>query len=249
MPKNVLASVVFALLICLVGCDDFGKDKAGEKQKSEELLVLVADGFVRYRENFGAFPPRVVEKDSGECLHSWRILVLPFIQATKFYGGYDLCKKWDDPRNSRRPECLVLTDDLKLETAADVARELYQVSERLDQNARLETDIFIVYPATETTVSGNDFHRSRCIKEQSVRCNKEGIETTVFVVVQGLKKDWLEPFDIPQEGLEELLTIDNGPDAIKVLGVLLLDVKNQKKVFLGKSAIEFLRERSDKSKG
>ncbi len=52
-----------------------------------------------YHDVYGCFPPPYTVDASGRKLHSWRTLILPFLEHSPLYGTIDLSKPWDDPVN------------------------------------------------------------------------------------------------------------------------------------------------------
>ncbi|MFV0442378.1 MAG: DUF1559 domain-containing protein [Planctomycetaceae bacterium] len=71
-------------------------------------LAALAVGLRRYAEVYGELPPPVIRREDGTPLHSWRVLVLPFIGEKKLHQQFDLQRTWDSPVNrplqSARPE-------------------------------------------------------------------------------------------------------------------------------------------------
>lgn len=53
-----------------------------------------------YHDQYGTFPPAYTVDASGNRLHSWRTLILPFIEEQRIYDKIDLSKPWDDPANA-----------------------------------------------------------------------------------------------------------------------------------------------------
>ena len=53
-----------------------------------------------YAETYGAFPPAYTVDANGQPLHSWRTLILPFVDEKALYDQIDLSKPWDDPANA-----------------------------------------------------------------------------------------------------------------------------------------------------
>ncbi|MCA8995973.1 MAG: DUF1559 domain-containing protein [Planctomycetaceae bacterium] len=60
-----------------------------------------------YHDTYGAFPPAYTVNDSGEKLHSWRTLILPFLEQESLYDSIDLSKPWNDPVNRKAYETTV----------------------------------------------------------------------------------------------------------------------------------------------
>ena len=53
-----------------------------------------------YHRDHGAFPPRYVADEPGKAMHSWRVLLLPYLEEKEFYDQYDFDEPWNGPRNS-----------------------------------------------------------------------------------------------------------------------------------------------------
>lgn len=54
-----------------------------------------------YHEFHGQFPPAFIADEDGKPMHSWRVLILPFVDEGKLYAEYDFHEPWDGPNNSR----------------------------------------------------------------------------------------------------------------------------------------------------
>lgn len=52
-----------------------------------------------YHDAYGAFPPAYVADADGKPMHSWRVLLLPYVEARELYGQYDFNEPWDGPHN------------------------------------------------------------------------------------------------------------------------------------------------------
>jgi hypothetical protein len=52
-----------------------------------------------YHEVFGCFPPAYLADANGKPMHSWRVLILPFIEQTVLYNSYKFAEPWDGPNN------------------------------------------------------------------------------------------------------------------------------------------------------
>lgn len=48
-----------------------------------------------------ALPPAYVADANGQPLHSWRVLLLPYIEAQVQFDQYDLDEPWSGPNNSK----------------------------------------------------------------------------------------------------------------------------------------------------
>lgn len=52
-----------------------------------------------YADEYGALPPAHTVDADGKPLHSWRTLILPFMEHEPLYQKIDLSKPWNDPAN------------------------------------------------------------------------------------------------------------------------------------------------------
>jgi hypothetical protein len=54
-----------------------------------------------YHVTYGSFPPAYVEGSDGRRMHSWRVLILPFLPGAKtsLYQRYQWEEPWDGPNN------------------------------------------------------------------------------------------------------------------------------------------------------
>ncbi|MEI6540007.1 MAG: DUF1559 domain-containing protein [Planctomycetota bacterium] len=50
--------------------------------------------------NHGVLPPTYTVDSAGKPLHSWRTLILPYIDYEDLYKNVDLSKSWNDPANA-----------------------------------------------------------------------------------------------------------------------------------------------------
>ena len=53
-----------------------------------------------YHDVYKSFPPAVVAGSDGRPMHSWRVLILPFLNEQELYKTYNLGEPWDGPNNS-----------------------------------------------------------------------------------------------------------------------------------------------------
>ncbi len=53
-----------------------------------------------YHDEYGSFPPEYTVDVNGRPLHSWRTLLLPYLDQKELYQQIDLSKPWNDPANA-----------------------------------------------------------------------------------------------------------------------------------------------------
>jgi dienelactone hydrolase len=60
-----------------------------------------------YQSDHHSLPPAYTVDASGKPLHSWRTLILPYLDEQALYNTIDLSKSWDDPANKQAFETKV----------------------------------------------------------------------------------------------------------------------------------------------
>ncbi len=64
-------------------------------------LCQIAIALNHYRDTWGAFPPAYIADNEGRPMHSWRVLILPYVDEKNLYEAYDFSEPWDGPNNSK----------------------------------------------------------------------------------------------------------------------------------------------------
>ena len=86
------------------------KIQAATKPNNKELLRLaqavnhvkqIAIAFHNYHETYKRFPPSVVYGPDGKPWHSWRTLLLPFLEQNPLYERYRWDEPWNGPNNKK----------------------------------------------------------------------------------------------------------------------------------------------------
>ncbi len=52
-----------------------------------------------YHDAYGCFPPACTTDKDGRPLHSWRVLIVPYLESRDFYDQLRLEEPWDSPHN------------------------------------------------------------------------------------------------------------------------------------------------------
>ncbi len=64
-------------------------------------LTQIALALHNYHEANGCFPPAYTTDRRGRPMHSWRVLILPFMEQAGLYNTYNFEEPWDGPNNSK----------------------------------------------------------------------------------------------------------------------------------------------------
>lgn len=75
--------------------------EAFRRMHSMNNLKQIALAMHNYRDAYGSFPPAFIADENGTPMHSWRVLLLPFVDSQALYDRYDFAEPWDGPNNSQ----------------------------------------------------------------------------------------------------------------------------------------------------
>lgn len=54
-----------------------------------------------YHDHHGSYPPAYLTGPDGRPWHSWRVLLLPYLEEGELHRQYDFTEPWDGPNNRR----------------------------------------------------------------------------------------------------------------------------------------------------
>lgn len=78
--------------------------EAGRRMSCQNNLKQIGIALHNYHDEYGSFPPAYTVDESGKPMHSWRTLILPYLEQKTLYDKIDLSKPWDDPANQAARE-------------------------------------------------------------------------------------------------------------------------------------------------
>lgn len=75
--------------------------RANNRTHRIKNLKILSMALHNYHEVHGALPPAYVADENGKPMHSWRVLLLPFIEQQELYDRYNFDEPWDGPNNRK----------------------------------------------------------------------------------------------------------------------------------------------------
>lgn len=188
----VLAGILGMTLVCggvLVGLmlpAVQAAREAARRMSCSNNLKQLALAIHNYESEYKQLPPAYTVDSEGNRLHSWRTLLLPYLEQQALYSRIDLSKPWDDPANAFLKD---MDNPMYRCPSSPIASgmTLYQVID----------DPSSAFPGSST---------------QTFRNIKDGTSNTVFVFETDETNavHWAEPQD---QSLSNYLSTSRGPHA------------------------------------
>ncbi len=64
-------------------------------------MKQIALALHNYHDVYKCFPPAYVPDENGKPMHSWRVLILPYMEQQPLYNAYNFDEPWDGPNNGK----------------------------------------------------------------------------------------------------------------------------------------------------
>lgn len=98
---NLLIVVaILALVIALFLPSVRRAREAARRTQCRNNLKQLGMALHNYHDKYGVFPPVCTVDERGQPMHSWRTLLLPYLDQQALYEKIDLSKPWNDPSNA-----------------------------------------------------------------------------------------------------------------------------------------------------
>jgi hypothetical protein len=92
--------LIGALLVALLLPSVRRSREPSRRSNCKNNLKQIGIALHNYHDEYGMFPPAYTVDAEGNKLHSWRTLILPYMEQVALYNTIDLTKPWDDPANN-----------------------------------------------------------------------------------------------------------------------------------------------------
>jgi type II secretory pathway pseudopilin PulG len=160
-----------------------------EYSQCRNQLKQIGLALHNYHDEHGSFPPAFTVDVTGRRLHSWRTLILPYLDGVQVHKQIDFGKPWDDPAH------------------AEVAK---QMPSMFACPAKKEKTVRTSYLAV--VAAGGVFDPGSTTKFASI---KDGLANTLLIVEVPVSRSvhWMEPTDLDVAGFESLAKDETGNHA------------------------------------
>lgn len=232
MPNCVLVVVSFAIL-SLVGCGSQAKQPDCDMRLQE-----IADAIGRYREIEGRLPPIAICDADGHPLHSWRVLLLPYIQSNRFYGRYDLDQPWDGEDNSKLMDKHVFKMDGTERNVTEVSR-IYRCGS--DDSDQYHTNLVAVVSANAALLP----FRSLTARDGWTTTSSP-IDEIVIASVADTGIHWMQPKDLTLAELDATENTGNNAHTAKhIRSAVIVRRDGSTEHMSGLAAIQYLQKKGN----
>jgi len=187
----VVVIVIIVILIALLIPAVRHAHPDGERNHCRNNLKQIGLALHLYHDVYGSFPPAYTVNANGRRLHSWRTLILPYLEQQTLYEQIDLSKPWDDPAN------------------ADVFKTRIPAYQCPSADLPQSKTTYVAVVGRETCFPGAE---SRSLSE----ITDDTSETVIaFETDAAHAVNWMEPIDADEK---EFLAFGKNPDALTHTG-------------------------------
>lgn len=101
LVELLAALAIIAVLLALLLPATRSARPAARRSQCVYNLKQIALALHNYEQTHHALPPAYTVDASGRRLHSWRTLILPYLEQNALFQTIDLSKPWNDPANAK----------------------------------------------------------------------------------------------------------------------------------------------------
>jgi len=190
-PKLALRLLVWGgillLLLALLLPNVRSAREPARRMQCSNHLKQIGLALQNYHDVYQSFPPAYMTDADGKPIHSWRVLILPFMEGKPLYGKYSFDEPWDGPNNSQLHDAII---------------PAYICPSRL-ANSKTDTSYVAVIGA-QTAWPGE--------KAVGMEDITDGTSNTIVVVeVANTGKHWMEPHDLDMAQMPMAVNSKSGP--------------------------------------
>ena len=176
-----------AVLLALLFPAVQGAREAARRMQCTNNLKQLGLAMHNYHATYGTFPPAYSSDEDGNPMHSWRVLLLPYIEEQTLYERYNFDEPWDGPNN---------------QWLATQMPALYSCPS--DGTIQPNMTNYVVIVGDQTMFPGS--------KALSIPQIIDGIRLTLMLVeIPGDSVNWLEPEDVDVSELVDRSTQTTHP--------------------------------------
>jgi prepilin-type processing-associated H-X9-DG protein len=165
-------ATVAVLVVALLFVPAINSPRSGYRPSCQNNLRQIALALLQYKYEKGHFPPAYIADKNGKPMHSWRVLILPYLERKDIYDAYNFDEPWDGPNNRK---------------LAKIYLDLFRCHPSDDDRSPTTDYVAVVGPGTlwDPNANGN------------LQVAEDGLAETILlaeVADSGIR--WMEPRDL-----------------------------------------------------
>ncbi len=219
---SITAAFLFAVLAFLLPASQYSRIPSVRNSCLNNLKNITL-ALENYAVDHGSYPPAYLVDEDGKPMHSWRVLLLPYLEQQDLYDAYSFDEPWDGPNNRQLWKHM---PDVYCCPGRTQAAESYVL-----KNPPHTTNYFAVvgdetiWPGSKAISPSRPVDRGR---------------RTIAIVESAQAIPWMQPRDLNPEQAIELLTGDNEKGHVQSR-----DQHLSVSVYLAGPSVGFTDERAD----
>jgi prepilin-type processing-associated H-X9-DG protein len=147
--------------------------ESARKMTCSNNLHNITLALQQYHDIHGSFPPAYIADANGKPMHSWRVLILPYLEQKVLYQQYRFDEPWDGPNNRK---------------LHGTALKIYVCPAGPENQPKTDTD-YVVVVGTQTMWPGVGITRNADVKD--------GLSNTILLTeAYNSGIHWMEPRDL-----------------------------------------------------
>jgi hypothetical protein len=162
---------------------------AAHKHRCTNNLEKIAQALQLYEADHGSLPPAFVADEKGRPIHSWRVLILPYLGESGLSLRYDFNEPWDSAKNIQLTKLMP---------------SVYACPADPDSRTLGESN-YLVVVGSRTLFPGRDACSTSDITDE--------LRTTLAVVESPARGTaWTQPADLPVENMQFMINGEFGKE-------------------------------------
>lgn len=184
-PFELLLLILVAVALIVLLLPTLQSARQGSRRSMcMNNLKQIALAMQNYERAHGTLPPPFVADAKGKPKHSWRVLLLPYLEEESLFKQYNFDEPWDGPNNSK--------------LAAHMP-DIYRCPSNLKEPSNTATETHYFVAAGPKTAFPS--------KGLPTNAISDGAANTILVIeASGLHRSWLDPRALSLDEAVDLLT-------------------------------------------